>query len=95
MRSSPTSRAAAYGRRRSCAFRFSTAADKFAIARALVALTLAQQRDTGESFQQWLDQYGQTKNAVARFWHPILVSALSEELDRISISALPRLCASR
>ena len=68
-------------------FPFLTAADKFAIARALVPLTLAQQRDTGESFQQWLDQYGQTKNAVARFWHPILVSALSEELDRISISA--------
>jgi squalene-associated FAD-dependent desaturase len=68
-------------------FSFLSAADKFAIARALVPLTLAQQRDTGQSFQHWLDQHGQTKNAVERFWRPILVSALSEELDLISISA--------
>ena len=48
---------------------------------------LTEQRDNGQSFQQWLDQHGQTPNGVARFWHPILVSALSEELDRISVSA--------
>src|SRR4029077_20673387 len=41
----------------------------------------------GQSFQQWLDEHGQTKNSVERFWKPILVSALSEELDLISISA--------
>ena len=68
-------------------FSFLTAADKLAIARALAPLTLAEQRDTGQSFQQWLDGHGQTKNAVERFWRPILISALSEELDRISISA--------
>ena len=62
-------------------------ADKLSIARALVPLTLTQQRDTGQSFQHWLDRHGQTEHAVARFWRPILVSALSEELDRISISA--------
>jgi zeta-carotene desaturase len=68
-------------------FSFLSAADKFAIARALAPLTLTAQPDTGESFQHWLDQHGQTKNAVERFWRPILVSALSEELDLISISA--------
>jgi squalene-associated FAD-dependent desaturase len=68
-------------------FSFLSGADKFAIARALAPLTLTTQRDTGQSFQQWLDQHGQTKNAVERFWRPILVSALSEELDLISISA--------
>jgi zeta-carotene desaturase len=68
-------------------FSFLSAADKFAIARALVPLTLSEQRDTGQSFQHWLDQHGQTKQAVERFWRPILVSALSEELDLISISA--------
>ena len=36
--------------------------------------TLGTQRDTGRSFQHWLDQHGQTKNAVERFWKPILVS---------------------
>ncbi len=68
-------------------FSFLTAADKLSIARALVPLSLTVQRDTGQSFQQWLDRHGQTKNAVERFWRPILISALSEELDRISISA--------
>jgi squalene-associated FAD-dependent desaturase len=68
-------------------FPFLTAADKLTIARALVPLTLTTQRDDGRSFQEWLDQHGQTKTAVERFWRPILISALSEELDRISISA--------
>jgi zeta-carotene desaturase len=68
-------------------FAFLDAADKLCIARALLPLTLTEQRDTGESFQHWLDQHGQTKQAIERFWRPILVSALSEELDLISISA--------
>jgi len=68
-------------------FPFLNAADKLAITRALVPLTLTIQRDRGKSFQQWLDEHGQTRNAVARFWHPILISALSEELDRLSVSA--------
>jgi zeta-carotene desaturase len=68
-------------------FKFLSAADKFAISRALIPLTLTDQRDTGQSFQHWLEQHGQTRQAVERFWRPILVSALSEELDLISISA--------
>ncbi len=68
-------------------FKFLSAVDKLAIARALAPLTLTQQPDTGQSFQHWLDQHGQTKAAVERFWKPILISALSDELDRISISA--------
>src|ERR1700756_2684589 len=68
-------------------FPFLSAGDKLAISRALIPLTLTVQRDNGQSFQQWLDAHGQTRNAVARFWHPILISALSEELDRISVSA--------
>src|ERR1700676_3670415 len=68
-------------------FKFLNAADKFDIARALIPLTLTAQPDTGQSFQHWLDRHGQTKQAIDRFWRPILVSALSEELDLISISA--------
>ena len=68
-------------------FPFLSASDKLAITRALLPLTLTMQRDNGGSFQKWLDQHGQTRNAVAHFWHPILISALSEELDRISVSA--------
>jgi zeta-carotene desaturase len=68
-------------------FSFLGTADKFSISRALVPLALTEQRDTGESFQQWLDKHGQSSTAVERFWRPILISALSEELDRISIAA--------
>jgi squalene-associated FAD-dependent desaturase len=68
-------------------FSFLSTADKLSISRALVPITLTEQRDTGQNFQQWLDLHGQTRAAVERFWRPILVSALSEELDRISISA--------
>jgi zeta-carotene desaturase len=68
-------------------FSFLSMSDKLSISRALMPLTLTEQRDTGESFQQWLDRYGQSPRAVERFWRPILVSALSEELDRISISS--------
>src|SRR5947209_3193440 len=68
-------------------FPFLGTADKLAIARALVPLTLTVQEDKGQSFQEWLDQHGQTKNAVERFWKAILISALSEDLDRISVSA--------
>jgi squalene-associated FAD-dependent desaturase len=68
-------------------FPFLTVADKLAIARAMVPLTLTEQKDDGRSFQQWLDQHSQTQGAVENFWKPILISALSEDLDRISISA--------
>jgi squalene-associated FAD-dependent desaturase len=66
-------------------FPFLNAADKLAIARALLPLTLTTQRDTGQSFAHWLGQCGQTPRAIERFWKPILVSALSEDLDLISI----------
>src|ERR1700730_15573906 len=68
-------------------FPFLTAADKSAIARAMVPLTMTMQRDTGESFENWLQQHRQTPGAIERFWKPILISALSEDLDRVSISS--------
>jgi squalene-associated FAD-dependent desaturase len=68
-------------------FSFLTTQDKLAIARAMIPLTLTAQPDTGKSFADWLQQHGQTSGAIERFWKPILISALSEELDRISISS--------
>jgi squalene-associated FAD-dependent desaturase len=67
-------------------FPFLTATDKFAISRAIAALALKDQPDTGESFLAWCHRHGQTENAINRFWNPILVSALSEDLDLIAIS---------
>ncbi len=68
-------------------FPFLSIKDKLTISRAIAALTLTSQPDTGRSFLDWCNQHGQTANAIDRFWKPILVSALSEDLDLISISA--------
>ncbi len=68
-------------------FPFLDANDKFAIARALAVLTPAPAQDNGENFLQWMHRHGQTRNAIERFWKPVLISALSEDLDRVSVSA--------
>ena len=39
-----------------------------------------------ESFLHWLERHGQSKAVIDRFWHVVLVSALSESLDRIDIA---------
>jgi squalene-associated FAD-dependent desaturase len=59
--------------------------DKLAISRALLALIPSLLTDDGENFQSWLERHGQTKHAIERFWAPVLVSALNEELDRVSV----------
>jgi len=40
----------------------------------------------GENFLEWLRRHGQSPNVIERFWHVVLVSALSETLDRIDVS---------
>jgi len=59
--------------------------DKLAIARAFVAMTRALPADTSEHFQDWLLRHGQTPRAIEHFWKVVLVSALNEDLDRISV----------
>ena len=66
-------------------FRFLDARDKLALSRALPALILGSPKDDGSSFQDWLVCHKQTPAAIERFWKPILVSALSEDLDRIAV----------
>ena len=56
-----------------------------AIAAGLAALTPIIPRDTGESFLRWLRRHGQTDRAIDRFWKTVLVSALNEEIDLVSI----------
>jgi zeta-carotene desaturase len=67
-------------------FPFLNLRDKFVISRAIASLALTTQRDSGQSFLDWCRHHAQTENAIERFWKPILVSALSEDLDLISIS---------
>ena len=58
--------------------------DKLAISRALLTLIPALPADNGENFQSWLMRHGQTKQAIDRFWAPVLISALNDDLDHIS-----------
>jgi len=48
---------------------------------------LCRERETrdGESFAGWLQRHNQGDVAVERFWRVVLVSALSESLDRIDV----------
>jgi len=59
--------------------------DKLAIAGAMTALAPATPRDTGESFLKWLRRHGQTERAIERFWKTVLVSALNEDIDLVSV----------
>ncbi len=59
--------------------------DKLAISRAMVALAPSAPADRGESFLDWLKRHGQTEQAIERFWKTILVSALNEDLDQVSV----------
>jgi squalene-associated FAD-dependent desaturase len=58
---------------------------KVAISRAMAVLARSTPADHGESFLDWLKQHGQPAQAIDRFWKTILVSALNEDLDQVSV----------
>jgi zeta-carotene desaturase len=63
--------------------------DKLTIGRGMLAIFQSKgepeelQSGRPVSMQEWLKSKGQTPQAIERFWRAVLVSALSEELDRI------------
>jgi squalene-associated FAD-dependent desaturase len=59
--------------------------DKIAIARAMSAMSRKLPADSEENFLDWLKRHGQTVKAIKRFWEPVLVSALNEDLELISV----------
>lgn len=60
--------------------------DKFAIARGLKALARATDATLEDrTISQWLAEHRQPSNTIELFWTVVLVSALSESLDRISV----------
>jgi squalene-associated FAD-dependent desaturase len=63
-----------------------TLRDKLAIARAMLSVMPARPADNGQNFKQWLKSHGQTDQAIRRFWEPVLVSALNEDADRLSVA---------
>lgn len=61
--------------------------DKLAISNAMAVLAPKPPADDGRSFLSWLRRHHQTDRAIERFWKTILVSALNEDLDCMSVSA--------
>jgi zeta-carotene desaturase len=57
--------------------------DKIGIAKAMLQLR-SDLSDDGSSFLDWLRKRGQTDQAINRFWSPVLVSALNEDLNKCS-----------
>lgn len=64
--------------------------ERLGIARALSQLArdpVARDDNSGSTIGQWLRQHGQSDRAIERFWSVVLVSALSETVDRASTAA--------
>jgi len=60
-------------------------ADKLAIGRALTSIMRRLPEESDQSFLDWLKAKRQTQRAIDRFWKVVLVSALNEDLDRMSV----------
>jgi squalene-associated FAD-dependent desaturase len=67
---------------RASAFSFS---DKLAIGRGMSAFLAGLPKDSDENFAHWLKRHGQTRGAIERFWKPVLVSALNEDPEHMSV----------
>jgi squalene-associated FAD-dependent desaturase len=59
--------------------------DKIGIGRAMLALMRGLPRETSEDFLSWLKRHGQTEQSISRFWAPVLISALNDDLDQVSV----------
>ncbi len=61
--------------------------DKLSLAFGLKALAAKSSALDPRPFSEWLQSHRQAAQAIERFWTVVLVSALSESLDRISVAA--------
>ena len=66
--------------------RYLSLSEKTKLAHALRLLACTDPAVCGdETFLQWLERHGQSPRVIERFWHVVLVSALSETLERIDV----------
>ncbi len=59
--------------------------DRIAVARSLLKLARQHNPTDEQTIAQWLHVEGQSTTAIDRFWKVVLVSALGETLDRVSV----------
>ncbi len=71
------------------ALRFLSAREKLEAARALLALLRERGRRAdldSITMRQWLEEKRQSPRVISRFWAPVLVSAVNEEVNRMAAS---------
>jgi squalene-associated FAD-dependent desaturase len=70
------------------ALKFLGAIDKAAIARAMLAIPKDRKRTDLDRIAMlaWLREKAQTPRAIERYWAPVLVSAVNEDVDRMAAS---------
>jgi squalene-associated FAD-dependent desaturase len=69
------------------ALRYLSLSEKWQLAGGLRRLARTAPAHCGdETFLHWLERQGQSPGVIERFWHVVLVSALSETLDRIDVA---------
>src|SRR5262249_11313336 len=59
--------------------------DKLGVARAFALMLGPLPEDSEETFLSWLQRHRQSPGAIEGLWKPVLVSALNEDLDRVSV----------
>lgn len=69
--------------------RFLTLRERFGIARSLVRLANFSDDDSesAPTMGEWLHGQNQSERAIRRFWSVVLVSALGESVERVSVTA--------
>ncbi|MBT4865457.1 MAG: FAD-dependent oxidoreductase [Planctomycetaceae bacterium] len=68
--------------------RYLSRADRRCLSRGLRSLARTRPaNDDRQTFADWLREHRQTPTAIERFWKVVLVSALSETLDRIDVAS--------
>jgi squalene-associated FAD-dependent desaturase len=61
------------------------AADKLAIARALLGLANGAQQQDAESVAQWYRRTGQTDRAIRHLWEPLVIATLNDSAENCSM----------
>lgn len=59
--------------------------ERIGICRAMLRIMRLRSDDDSMTVGEWLRRHGQSTGAIAKFWEPVLVSALGESIDRASL----------
>ncbi len=76
-----------------CRLKYFSLREKWSLLRGLSALLKFKAEQDDSTIADWLQSHGQSTELIENFWRVVLVSALSESLDRISAGAAHKVFA--